>query len=110
MQIILNLPDTDIVKDIIRAAKWEDKILFDTVLRGAIKDATILPDDCEILTKEAYADLCMRASKNDMSVLEDIKSELWMEGMNMGGEYQGVWVRFKDIEKAIDKHCGKEQE
>ena len=39
-----------------------------------------------------------------VSVLEDIKAELWMEGMNMVGEYQGVWVRFKDIEKAIDKH------
>lgn len=26
-----------------------------------------LPDDCEILTKEAYADLCMRASKGNCS-------------------------------------------
>ena len=40
------------------------------------------------------------------STLEDIKSELWMEGMNMVGEYQGVWVRYRDIEKAIDKHIG----
>ena len=43
MQIVINLPDTNITEDIIRAAKWEDGSLFDMVLRGAMKDATILP-------------------------------------------------------------------
>ena len=43
-------------------------------------------------------------------IFDDIKAELWMEGMNMTGEYQGVWVRFRDIEKVIDKHIGKEKE
>ncbi len=33
----------------------------------AIRDGQILPDGCEILTKEAYADLCMRASKGNCS-------------------------------------------
>ena len=47
----------------------------------------------------------------ELTVLKDIMSELWMEGVNMGGEYQGVWVRFKDIERVIDSHIsGKEQE
>lgn len=27
-----------------------------------------------------------------------------MEGVNMTGEYQGSWVRFKDIEKIVNKH------
>ena len=45
-----------------------------------------------------------------LSVLEDIKSELWMEGVNMGGEYQGVWVRFKDIEKVVDKHISRKEQ
>ena len=49
-----------------------------------------------------------QALKQD-SVLDDIKADLWMEGMNMAGEYQGVWVRFRDIEKVIDKHIGKEK-
>lgn len=40
--------------------------------------------------------------------LFDIQSELWMEGMNMTGEYQGVWVRFRDIEKVIAKHLSRE--
>ena len=43
-------------------------------------------------------------------IFDDIKAELWMEGMNMTGEYQGAWVRFRDIEKVIDKHIGKEKE
>ena len=43
------------------------------------------------------------------NVLQDIKSELWMEGMNMTGEYQGVWIRYKDIERVIDKHMSTEQ-
>ena len=37
-------------------------------------------------------------------LLADIRGELWMEGMNMTGEYQGVWVRHKDIERVIDKY------
>ena len=30
--------------------------------------------------------------------------EIYMEGVNMSGEYQGCWVRFKDIEKIVDKY------
>ena len=33
----------------------------------------ILPDDCEILTKEAYEDLCARASMSEQ--------EKWLKGM-----------------------------
>ena len=30
--------------------------------------------------------------------------EIYMEGVNMTGEYQGCWVRYKDIEKIIKKY------
>lgn len=43
MDIVVKLPDTNITEDIIRAAKWEDGSLFDMVLRGAMKNAIILP-------------------------------------------------------------------
>lgn len=33
-----------------------------------------------------------------------IMCEIYMEGVNMAGEYQGCWVRFKDIEKIVDKY------
>ena len=32
-------------------------------LVNAIRNGQPLPEDCEILTKEAYSDLCKRASK-----------------------------------------------
>lgn len=30
--------------------------------------------------------------------------EIYMHGINMAGEYQGCWVRFKNIEKIVDKY------
>lgn len=42
-----------------------------------------------------------------LRVITDIRAELWDSGMNMGGEYQGVWVRFRDIEKAFDKYTAE---
>lgn len=35
--------------------------------------------------------------------------EIYMKGVNMTGEYQGCWVRFKDIEKIVDKYIGGER-
>ena len=32
---------------------------------NAIANGQPLPEDCEILTKEAYEDLCLRASKGE---------------------------------------------
>lgn len=43
MQIVIDIPDTNITESIIRAAKWEDGSLFDMTLRSAMKDAIILP-------------------------------------------------------------------
>lgn len=42
-------------------------------------------------------------------IFQKIESDLWDAGVNMGGEYQGVWVRFKDIEKVFDKYYEKEK-
>lgn len=36
--------------------------------------------------------------------ISDLMYEIYMEGVNMSGEYQGCWVRFKDIEKIMDKY------
>lgn len=35
--------------------------------------------------------------------------EIYMEGVNMSGEYQGCWVRFKNIEKIVDKYIGERE-
>ena len=30
--------------------------------------------------------------------------KIYMAGVNMAGEYQGCWVRFKEIEKIVNKY------
>ena len=76
-------------------------------------------DDCILIDICGAEDLMDEAltfcnDKNrfvPVSVIEDIKAELWYSGVNMVEEYQGVWVRYRDIEKAFDKHIsGKEKE
>ena len=31
-------------------------------------------------------------------------TDIYMEGVNMTGEFQGCWVRFKNIEKIVDNY------
>lgn len=45
----------------------------------------------------------------------DMMYDIYMEGVNMAGEYQGCWVRFKDIENIVERYlvrkaveCGNE--
>lgn len=33
--------------------------------------------------------------------------EIYMQGVNMTGEYQGCWVRFRDIEKIVNDFIGE---
>lgn len=39
----------------------------------------------------------------------NILCDIYMEGVNMTGEYQGCWVRFKDIETIIEKYLEVEE-
>lgn len=36
--------------------------------------------------------------------------EIYMKGVNMTGEYQGCWVRFKDIEKIVFKYMAESED
>ena len=44
-----------------------------------------------------------------VELMNSILHDLWMEGINMGGEYKGVWVRFRDIERIMKKHMEEEK-
>ena len=37
-------------------------------------------------------------------------NEIYMEGVNMTGEYQGCWIRFRDIEKIVNKYMTESEE
>lgn len=67
---------------------------------NAIRDGQILPDGCEILTKEAYTDLCMRAAK--ASDLDDIRAEI-DHIIPCGKEALSIKLGILEI---IHKYCG----
>ena len=64
--------------------------------------------------QQAFDEGYEQAERVYQKAFEDIRAEIWDSGMNMGGEYQGVWIRYRDIEKILDKHnpdkVGKERE
>ena len=44
-----------------------------------------------------------------MYAMEYIKSKIWDSGMNFGGQYQGVWIRYRDVERIIDKYISRKE-
>ena len=52
-------------------------------------------------------DINMKISQDELS---QILYEMYMAGVNMTGEYQGCWVRFKDIQNIINKHFENKNE
>lgn len=90
MQIVIDIPE-DSYKDICDGYISPPDIK--NIVQG-IKNGTPLP----------------MGHEDKMKVLKKIKSELWMEGMNMTGEYRGIWVRFRDIERIIGKYLAESEE
>ena len=47
-------------------------------------------------------------TKNEIEqIKKDILHDIYMSGVNMAGEYQGCWVRFKDAENIINEQFEK---
>lgn len=40
-------------------------------------------------------------------IIKDALEEIYYEGVNMTGKYQGCWIRFKDVERIINKYINK---
>jgi len=78
MKIVINLPDTDITENLIRAAKWEDGSLFDIVLRRAMKDAIILPKGHGELKdfEKIYADMTEKEELARQRVIDTPRNNL----------------------------------
>ena len=60
--------------------------------------------------KEDYTDIAIQALEQKPINISAMMYEIYMEGVNMTGEYQGCWVRFKDIEKIVDKYMAESEE
>ena len=78
-----------------------------------IKIVLAIAEDFEITVQgeELTEEKCKEAVEIVTKALEQqpidksaIMYEIYMEGVNMSGEYQGCWVRFKNIEKIVDKY------
>lgn len=61
-----------------------------------------------VITKEAL-DMAIRALEQPPIDKSAMMYEIYMKGVNMTGEYQGCWVRFKDIEKIVDKYMAESE-
>lgn len=63
MQIVIDIPE----KTYEYAKNYRTSQIFslkdNCICMDAIREGQLLPKDCEILTKEAYSELCLRASK-----------------------------------------------
>lgn len=88
---------TDTVKLIIEISKETYDHVCDVYNR--------LPTPKEEMEIEDSIRNCTRLSKT----MQDIKTDIWYSGVNMAGEYKGVWVRYKNIEEIIDKHINGEK-
>lgn len=75
----------EIIKDIYNYTKWD----------------TYITNEARTMAIEA-----LQQKPIDKSAM---LHEIYMEGVNMGGEYQGCWVRFKNIEKIIDKYITRSE-
>lgn len=68
MKVLVEIPedDLDVIKNLQKRG-WANRHEI------AIANGQPIPDDCEILTKEAYEDLCARASMSEQ--------ERWRKGL-----------------------------
>ena len=85
--------------------------MSDDVIQLAINEngvAEIYDDTYDIVIhckSQEEQDDAVKALKESIprDKLIQIRRECWEAGVNMTDEYQGVWVRYRDIEKVIDK-------
>jgi len=87
------------------------------------KEYLCVDRDCDIEKSCGKCDLMMpskepilQAYKMAIKALEqeplDVSNmlyDIYMEGVNMTDDYQGLWVRFKDIETIVNKYAGVEE-
>lgn len=80
----------------------EEAIIIATGLRTDFKcESDVMVDFCNTIIK------ALKQEPIDKSAM---MHEIYMEGVNMSGEYQGCWVRFKNIEKIVDKYMAESEE
>lgn len=65
--------------------------------------------DSEEARDEVIADLKAINEGEDVIDKTGMLYDIYMKGVNMTGNYKGCWVRFKDIEKIVNKYIESEK-
>ena len=50
--------------------------------------------------------MAIKALEQEPLDVSNMLNDIYMEGVNMTDDYQGLWVRFKDIETIVNKYAG----
>ena len=53
--------------------------------------------------------MAIKALEQEPLDVSNMLYDIYMKGVNMTDDYQGVWVRFKDIETIVNKYAGVEE-
>lgn len=56
-----------------------------------------------------FIELAIKALEQEPIDKSAMMYEIYMSGVNMSGEYQGCWVRFKDIKKIVDEYMAESE-
>lgn len=65
-------------------------------------------ENTSVSTEHLY--MAIKALEQEPIDKSAMMHEIYMEGVNMSGEYQGCWVRFKNIEKIVDKYMAESED
>ena len=73
-------------------------------------------DNCQVAVRNMPIDkmqkICAIIGEEEQQPIDKsaMMYEIYMEGVNMTGEYQGCWVRFNNIEKIVNKYMGESED
>lgn len=113
----------EVIKDIYNYTKWdtyttnEARTMAIKALNGQEPITWIVgKDNCQVAVRNMPIDkmqkICAIIGEEEQQPIDKsaMMYEIYMEGVNMDGEYQGCWVRFKNIEKIVNKYMAESEE
>lgn len=107
MKIVVDIPDEEYESYALAITFGMGNTAIRRILNG-----TPFPEGAEILTKEAYSDLCLRASLGleQGSVLDKIRAEIEQMDFDFGDFYDHTYVIKEMVLEVIDRYRVKSEE
>lgn len=79
------------------------------MIMQAVREVGITVDKDELVKalqydRNQYSKGYIDSKAETQEKIKNMLYDIYMAGVNMSGEYQGCWVRFKDIEEIVNKY------